>query len=258
MDQLFCLLGTAFADADRLLPITFPTDELRGFATGRDDDIRLFVLNRGDTARELTLPKSMNGNLLRMTIDARPNRNLPLSTSLAETSMVDERITLPAYSISLIGKRETLEFTPPLSADDNLFSRRPDLQFWYPPYASEQPRFDPRGVYTVDLSKCKDKSVAVLKMNLASSELSTTQEYTVAFEVKSSTAGGLIVKLPKTDNAQGEYSILGRNVNGLRYTFKFDPASNEGEVSFVFAGDLIAQGPTIEFRNFRISPNNPR
>ena len=272
--ELFRLLGTTFADADSLRPIEFATDDLRGFATQHESDIRLFVLNRGEKSRDVTLPelvdlakdpsatgslaKSTTDNdrsLLRLLIDCQPDRKLPLSTPLTQAAMVtDKTATLPAYSISLIGRRETLQFEPKSTENDNLFPRRPDLLFWYPPYASEQPRFDADGVYTVDLGKCAGKELAVVKMNLAASKLETGREYTVQFEAKASgDDSGLIFKLPQKGQEDGLYSVLARDFSPQRYTFKFDAATNDGEVTFVFLEEVIAKGPTIALRNFRIA-----
>ncbi len=252
--ELFRLLGIAFADADTLRRVTLTSDDLRGFATGHGDELCLFMLNRGDTNSDLTLSESFRGELRQTTLDCTPDRKLSPSTRWGVTQAIDKNVvTLPAHSISLIGPREALQFAPKTTDDDNLFPRRPDLLFWYPPYASEQPRFDASGVYAVDLGKCKDQSLAVVKMNLASSGLTEGRQYSIELEAKSSVDGGLIVKLPQAGTSDGRYSVLGREFGGLRYTFEFDPTSNDGEVAIVFPQDLIAKDSIIELRKFRIS-----
>lgn len=257
--ELFRMLGEMFANAESLRPVSFATKDLRGFATQQGDDVRLFVLNRGTTSREVTWTEMGTGELTRLTIDCRPDRKLPRSTPLAASVPVEDgKLTLPPNSISLISSRQTLDFKPNSSDDDNLFPRRPDLMLWYPPYASEQPRFDQDGVYVVDLEKCKDKDIAVLKMNLNSLKLKPGREYQVDFDARMDGNGGLIVKLPIAATESGDqkqkdgFSALTDVYSPKRYTFKFDPASNEGEVSFVFTKEMIEKGSAIHFRNFRI------
>ncbi len=251
--ELFRMLGTVFADAQSLRPIKLASDNLRGFATQNASDVRLFVLNRGDDAVRLKLPPEINGELAHAMMDCAPSRKLDPSTSHTKTKLLTaEGVTLPPNSINLIGRRETLAFEPATTDDNNLFPRRPDLLFWYPPYASEQPRFNSEGVYTVELAKCKDKSLAVLKMNLASSKLQAGGEYAIAFEAKASVDGPIIVKLPQADTKDGQYCLLNGDYAPLRFTFTFDSGSNDGGLAIVFQEELIAQSPTISLRNFRI------
>lgn len=103
------------------------------------------------------------------------------------------------------------------NASYELFRRRPDLQFWYPPYANPQPMFDADGNNTVNLCECNGKTLAVSKMKLASSKL-----------------------------------IAERDFTSLRYTFQFGPSSNDGGVTIVFPEDAIAKSSIIRFRNFSI------
>ena len=262
--ELFRLLGTMFSGAETLRPVTFATADLRGFATQQGDDVRLFVLNRGDTDRQIALPAEFAGALLQQTIHAPTAAKLSSSpiaagaeghTAQATVAAASaEQVTLPAHSICVIGRPATLAFKPQIAADGNLFPRRPDLLFWYPPYASVQPRFDAAGVYTIDLAACADKPLAVLKMDLASSQLEAGREYALDFDAKTSGEGGLIVKLPQADQTQGRYSVLGQEFTPQRYTFRYDPATNAGEVTFVFPQELLAQRLTVTFRNFQISP----
>ncbi len=255
--ELLRMVGTAFSGANELRPITFSGDELRGFATQRSDDIRLFVLNRGKEASTVRLPESLTGEIVRLTIDCTSARKLTLSTALAESVAIAElETTLPANSISLIGRRSTLEFKAQAVANENLFPRRPDLMLWYEPFAAEQPRFDADGVYVVDLGKFKDKKLAVLKMNLASSRLEAGREYSLDLEAKASVEGGLIVKLPQSDHDDGLFSPTGGDFTRLRYTFKFDPKTNEGSVTIVFAEEMISEGATVALRNFHIFVSN--
>ena len=256
--ELFRLLGTVFDEAATLRPIEFTTQYLRGFATQRDDELQLFLLNRGAKELDISLTELQKDHikkqLLQLTIDCQPDRKLPITASLAnETIISGSSITLPAYSISLIGSRERLKQKLPPIPNDNLFPRRPDLLFWYPPYASEQPRFDTDGVYAIDLAKCADKEMAVLKMDLASSKLQQDQLYTIQFEARANDDGGLIVKLPQKNQSEGLYSLLSRDFSPLRYSFKFDAAANAGQVTFVFLEDMISKHINIEFRNFEIS-----
>ena len=245
--ELFRLLGITLTDATNLRPVTFDTDDLRGFATERGDEMRLFVLNRSEAIRELTLPK---GEWARLTIDCRPERQLPRSTPLAEyTPSTGVRVTLPANSVSLIGRRQTLQ-PKPKSHDDNLFPRRPDLLLWHAPYASEQPRFDADGIYTVDLGKFRNQELVVVKMNLASSKLEPGREYQIDIEAKIEGEGGLIAKLPQPQ-AESIFTLLTRDYTPQRYTFQYHPAA--GDVTFVFPKEIIQKSAVYSFRNFRIT-----
>ena len=186
----------------------------RDTARRRDSTVRV-ESRRGRPRRDA--PRAGGRGAARLTIDCRPERELPRSTPLAVLSAVkDSRVTLPAHSVSLIGVRRTLEIKPKSSEADNLFPRRPDLIALVPPYAGTQPRFDAEGVYTVDLGKFKEKELAVVKMNLASSKLEPEREYQVDFEARVDSEGGLIVKLPSAPaeadagNTRSGFSSLSR------------------------------------------------
>ena len=143
--EFFRLLGTAFADATELRPVAVAADgdEVYGFAAAAGDDLRLLLVNRGGADRAVTLPPELPATAERLTIRCAPDATLPLSTPLAERSAVDGKGTvLPAYSITLFAAPATLDAEPPqIAGGENLFPRRPDLEFWYAPYAAVQPRF---------------------------------------------------------------------------------------------------------------------
>ena len=258
--QLFRLLGAAFADATGLRPVTVPAavgDDLFGFAAAAGaGDVRLFLVNRGAADRTFTLPTGVGGGLALATIRCPPGEALPIDTPLAGRSAVTGgSVTLPGHSISLIARPAALDAVPPQTAGgENLFPRRPDLEFWHPPYAARQPRFDTDGVYTVEVAELREKEIAVLKMNLAGLKLTAGEEYALSFAAKAEPAGGAIVKLPVAGGAGTSFLVLGEAFAPRRLTFRFDPAANDGNVSFVFQPEFLKTADRAAFRDFRIGP----
>ena len=259
--ELFRLLGVAFADATELRPMSLggETDaDLVGFAAAAGGDVRLFLVNRGSDAQPVTLPTQSPDAVGRLTIVCPPETRLATDAPLATRSAVTcGTTTLPAYSISVIAAPAALAARPPqVAGGENLFPRRPDLEFWHPPHAATQPRFDVDGVYAVDLSGLRTREIAVLKMNLAGLNLTAGAEYAVRFEAKSDPAGGVVVKLPAAgdEGAGTTFLTLGGAFVPQRLGFAFDPAANGGEVSFVFPPDRLGAGGTVSFRAFSIGP----
>ena len=62
----------------------------------------------------------------------------------------------------------------------------------------------------------------------------------------------MIVKLPQATSEDGQYCLLSDNYAPQRFTFTFDAESNDGEVAIVFTDDVIAKGPSVSLRKFRI------
>ena len=258
--EFFRLLGMAFADATELRPVTAAAegDDLYGFAAANGGDVRLLLVNRGDADRTVALPADLHAGTERLTIRCDPQAKLPTSTPLAERSAVPfGEALLPAYSITLFAAPETLDAEPPQTAGgENLFPRRPDLEFWYPPYAAAQPRFDVDGHYAIDLAQLRGKEVAVLKMDLAGLKLTPGDEYAVSCEARADPAGGVIVKTPVTGESASATTFLqlGDAFTPHRLTFAFDPAANGGAVSFVFPAETLKGTNSVVFRGFKIGP----
>ncbi len=255
--ELFQMIGASLHQADGLRPLQSPTDKLRGFVTQKGDEIRWFLLNRGQSAIELSLPgktpSDNDENLVAVTIDCRVDRDLTGEEPLAVTRPISgSLVTLPAQSITAIGAAAAFRLPNGDDQSNNLFPRRPDLLFWYPPYATEQPRFDASGVYTMDLSRCRDKPMAVLKMNLASSGLQPGVQYAIQLEAKSDQNGGIAVRLPEAGTTDGIFWALGDDYSPKRFTFEFDASVNDGEVVFVFPEEIVSVGAVVTMRNFRI------
>ena len=258
--EFFRLLGTAFADAEEFRPVTVAAsgDDLYGFAAATGGDVRLLLVNRGPADRFVALPAGLPANAERLTIRCPPEADLPTSTPLAERSAVDGgSAALPGYSITLFAAPAALDAEPPqVAGGENLFPRRPDLEFWYPPYAAAQPRFDAEGVYSIETASLRGKEVAVLKMDLAGLKLEPGADYTVAFEARADPAGGLVVKAPVAGEPAPAttFLVLGGAFVPHRVTFAYDPAANGGAVSFVLPGETLTQADRVAFRAFRIGP----
>ena len=258
--ELFRLLGTAFADATELRPVSVAAagDDLYGFAAADGGDVRLMLVNRGETDRAVTLPADLPADAERLTIRCDPGAALPLSTPLAERSAVGgSDAALPAFSITLFAAPEALDAEPPQTAGgENLFPRRPDLEFWYAPYAAAQPRFDADGEYAIDLTPLREKEVAVLKMNLAGLKLAAGSEYAVSFEARADPAGGVIAKAPVAGEPASATTFLqfGDAFAPHRLTFAYDPAANGGAVSFVLPAETLRGAGKVVFRDFKIGP----
>lgn len=252
---LFRLLGQAMHQADQVRSIHFGDDDLRGFAIHNPDHMRLLLINRSSGSREITLPNSIDGDYVGWTIDCPPEQKLREVPALIESLLLGKpTLTLPAYSINLVAPQRLLQRAAASGLDVNLFPRRPDLLWWYPPYAAQQPRFDADGIYTVDLAAIPEKDMAVLKMELASSRLSAGQEYLLEFESMSAGDGGLIINFPQANEKAETYTQLTDVFIARRYAFTFDPSQNKGEVTFVFTKDMISQGNKVSFRNFSLIP----
>ena len=258
--ELFRLLGTAFADATELRPVFVAAagDDLYGFAAADGGDVRLLLVNRGDADRAVTLPADLPADAERLTIRCEPDAKLPISTPLAEHSPVGGNdAVLPAYSITLFAAPAALDAEPPQTAGgENLFPRRPDLEFWYAPYAAAQPRFDADGEYGIDLAPLREKEVAVLKMDLAGLKLTAGAEYAVSFEARADPAGGVIAKAPVAGEpaSASTFLQLGDAFTPHRLTFAHDPAANGGAVSFVFPAGTLEGAGRVVFRDFKIGP----
>ena len=258
--EFFRLLGTAFADATELRTVSVAADgdDLYGFAAADGGDVRLLLVNRGDAARTVALPVELPATAERLTIRCEPDATLPRSTPLAERSPVGGTdAVLPAYSITLFAAPAALDAEPPQTAGgENLFPRRPHLEFWHPPYAAAQPRFDISGEYAIDLAPLRDKEVAVLKMDLAGLTLTPGADYAVSFEARADPAGGVIVKVPVAGEPASASTFLqfGDAFTPHRLTFAYDPAANGGAVSFVFPAETLRGAGNVVFRDFKIGP----
>ena len=99
----------------------------------------------------------------------------------------------------------------------------------------------------------KNKPLAVLTMRLAGLRLKAGEEYAVTFEARADPAGGAIVKPPVAD-APGTFLRLGGAFAPHRVTFPYDPAANDGNVTFIFPKETLTKAGRIAFRNFRIGP----
>ncbi len=259
--QLFRLFGTAFAGATHLRPVSFEGQDLPGFATEGEDGARLFVVNRGSTAQSIALSSDFRGDISQQIIHCSPEVALPMSTPLIQPGEIEGGIaTLPPYSVSLIGPRSTLAFEPKSVAEDNLFPRRPDLVFWYPPHAVQQPRFDVNGEYVVDMNQCRGKPLAVIKMTLAHLKLMPHRMYQIDFEAKADAECGVVLKLPEIDTAKKErgdgrdiFMPIQKVFTPQRAVFQYAPDANSGDITFVLTKERIEQAGGLAFRGFRIS-----
>ena len=256
--ELFRLLGGAFADGGKLRPLTFTDEALRGFATGRDGDWRLFVLNRSAAERTISLPPEVGERRFRHLLAARPEERLPLSTPLVKSTPLAGRVCqLPPYSIVLVAGEDAPD-SPAARAQANLFPPRPHLTLWYPPYAAAQPQLDPSGLYLVKTSQFKEKEFAVITMDLVSLGLEQGGAYTLDLTARSQPDSGLAVKLPDASQRKDLFVPLGTNALPLRFDFAYDRALNDGQIKFVLTRDAIGRGAEFTFEDFRLSKWTPR
>jgi hypothetical protein len=117
-------------------------------------------------------------------------------------------------------------------ADKNLFPARPFFTFWYPPYASQQPRVDASGTYTIDFSKLTDKPMAVVKMDLQGAGLQLGKTYAVSFAARAEPADALTLNLPEAagqpPKPRSDWLPLAAKFRQVRQVFRYDPKINDG------------------------------
>lgn len=251
--ELFRLLGAAFADGGTFRSITFADESLRGFATGKTGDLRVFVVNCGAAERTIQLPLDAGEHRFEHVLTAKPEERLPISARLVKSARLAGRAcTLPPYSVVLVADEDALGLVTS-RAQPNLFPPRPHLTLWYPPYAATQPRLDPAGMYAVETSQFKDKEFAVVTMDLLSLDLEKGGAYTLDLEARCQPDAGLGVKLPDASKGKDAFVPLGPNAMPMRFDFTYDPAVNDGQIKFVLTRDAIGQGAQFTFQQFRLS-----
>ncbi len=246
--HLLKMIGAATSGAHSLVRLDFggADDSVYGFRTKGPEGDRTFLVNRGDSPAELTLPGSAPADSALFLIESTPERKFPLDGKIIRRSDFKGReLTLPPYSIALVAAASTMAAPDPEVA--NLFPRRPDLRLWYPPYASHQPTFDEKGIYTVDTSAFDHKDTAVLKMNLTGLDLVEGGEYTVAMDITSVPAADIVVSYPGGKNFLPTTTAFQRQ----NLTFRHDPASTTLDI--VFLKSNISKGVKYSFKEFTIT-----
>ena len=257
--ELFRLLGTAFADATELRPVSVAAagDDLYGFAAADGGDVRLMLVNRGETDRAVTLPADLPADAERLTIRCEPDATLPLSTPLAERSAGRREATRRC-------RRSPSRCSPPPRPSTRNRRRPPAARTCSPagrtwsfgtPPTPPPSRGSTRTASTpIDLTPLREKEVAVLKMNLAGLKLAAGSEYAVSFEARADPAGGVIAKAPVAGEpaSASTFLQLGDAFTPHRLTFAYDPAANGGAVSFVFPAETLRGAGKVVFRDFKI------
>lgn len=253
--EFFRLLGGLWDEAESFLPVQFGSEEdVLGFATERNGEIRLFVVNRGSKPTVLSLPEALAKNT-GLTLAVEPEQKLPISSTLASSLPVDGgSVTVGPYSISLIAAKSTIDDATRSDRTEsgNLFPPRPHLTLWYPPYARNQPRVSPDGSYEVDLEKLADKKTVVIKMNLAGIRPQIGDRLAVSFERKASVGIGFVAKTPNREKGDGTWVQLLPKWEKTRLEFVYDPEVNQGEISFFLAESALAKGGILTLRNFKV------
>ena len=254
--EFFRLIGAAWSDADKFLPLnTVASDALLGFATQGADGVRWLLINRGSDPVEARLSAGAEGELAGLVIAVEPTASLPQSRNIARgLRVVDRVVTLPGYSISLIGSPELIGQATrvDLVESGNLFPVRPHLTLWYAPFARRQPRVGPDGSYTLKLAELAGKKSAVVKMNCADLGLRPGRRYTVRFNARSTEGAGVVVKLPDAGNADGEWLQLSPRSESFRVSFDYSLATNEGNVSFFLTESALAKGGELVLSDFNL------
>lgn len=137
----------------------------------------------------MPLPGEFTGELKRLTVACPPEETLISSLALAQSqSLLGSRVTLPAYSISLISPAEALKDSRPRDSATDLFPMRPFFSWWYPLHASQPLRVDEAGVYTLDLVGLTNQPMVVVKLNLMGLGLKSGRTYAVSYKATASRA----------------------------------------------------------------------
>ncbi len=245
--HLLKMIGAATSGAETMTALDFEgtDDSIYGFNTKGPEGVRSFLVNRSDKPVELTLPGTADATRALFLIESPPERQFSLNEEIIKRSdFSGPELVLPPYSIALVAADSTMATPDPEVA--NLFARRPDLQLWYPPYASQQPSFDDKGIYTVDTSTFKDKETAILKMNLESLHLDQGMEYTVSLDISSEPAADIVISYP------GEKDFLLTTPTSQRQNLTFKIDSTTPNFDFVFLKPNISAGVKYSFQNFSI------
>ncbi len=256
--QFFRLMGKALANTEYFRTARFDDADISGFVTIASDGHRLFLVNRGAKSQAIHLPNEFNGVLKRIWIDCPPEKNLgAIEDAIQITELTGREAVVPSYSICLIAPSSVLIDTPDRERKKNLFPTRPYLTLWYPPYASQQPRVDERGVYTLSFAGLTDKPMAIVKINLNGLGLKAGACCRLTFQARAEPPDTLIINLPEQaidrDEALSVWLPLTQQDRIIQKTFIYDPNLNQGEVSFFFEQKTIARGGKYVFGDFKIS-----
>ena len=138
----------------------------------------------------------------------------------------------------------------------NLFDK-PVVDFWYPPFAAQQPRWTD-GQLIVDLAQAADKEMAVL--NIVPEGAKSGQAYTFSFMAQADREAPLIVnvpqakapgdKTPKSDWAQHSAQPTRRSI-----TFIYQPELMEQKnITFFWDKAAIATKTVWKFSDFSLTP----
>ena len=216
--------------------------------------MRLFLANRGTVGRTVTLPAGVAAGAVRHAIDCPPEAALAKNTTLiGSTPLTSGTVTLPPYSVALIAPPDA--FAPAAGSEPvvaNLFPPRPHLTLWHEPYAATQPRFDPAGVYEIDLAPLREKPVVVVTMDLSHLNLTAGDAYALAFSARAEPDADVIVKTP--GDGGGGFVPLTGEFAPRRAAFRFDSAANGGNVTFVLPKETLAKAGRVAFRDFLLEP----
>ena len=254
--ELFRMIGAACSGASSFRSLDLnEVDNLRGFLTESESGRRLFLLNRGSLEQRVAIPEGMTGNVAGLTIATEPESSLPVSSAIARRLNVAEgSVILPPYSITLIASSPVVRSAMHVEVkkSENLFPTRPHLTLWYEPYAAKQPRVAPDGSYTLNLAELANKKTAVVKLNLSGMTPTPGARLALTFEGSASKAAGFIVQLPDAAKRDGQWTQLTREKSTHVLQFSYDPAVNEGEVTFVLPEKTLAEGGELRLGEFRL------
>ena len=275
--QLFEILGCMF-DAGILRPVKFEDDDLLGFATQQNEELRLFVLNRGDTEQTLRIPPEMANQYMQVILDCRVRPKFPNSTPTMRMASIkdiavrdnavqdnagrdnagqDIAVRVPPHSINLFARQSTIMAIAKLADRKNLLPQLPTLSLWYPPHAKLQPKFNSESIYPVDLRQCQGCSLAIVKLQITSLQLSQNRKFMLEFEAKSSTGGGISVKLPGVEKIKENYVRLNQNFSPSRHYFELAGDEENAAIEFLFTKEAIDSAGLIEFRGFHLTELKP-
>ncbi len=144
------------------------------------------------------------------------------------------------------------------ASSPNLFGGDPDMKFWFPPYAENQPEWVD-GIYVVNLGQASGKPMAVVEITLPPG-LEEGETYIFSFEVRAKPSSALIVTVPQPD-ASGKKDNKGNPApasdwgqcwdawNTRTVEFDFD-VNLSNKLQFFWNQKEIAKGATFEFKNF--------
>ncbi len=225
-------------------------------------DQRLCLVNRAAQPVALRLPPELAAGGEQLVLSCDVEADVAAQPPAIERFAIAGGVArLPAYSVSLIGVAGSLSLPEPRARAANVFPRQPHLTLWYEPYAAEQPRFDPAGVYSIDTSRFRDRPVAVVKLDLSALPLQSGQRCQLSFEARSQPASAMVLKFPEPAGTgvegtrpSGRFVPLTEEYVPHRFRFVHDRDTNQGEITVVLTRETLATGATIDLRNFELGP----